>query len=46
MQPNARRALAVVALATLLACRGASGPVAIVHTDRGPVRVTLEVVAD
>ena len=41
MQPRA----AVAGLAMLLACSKA-GPVATVHTARGPVRVTLEVVAD
>jgi uncharacterized membrane protein (UPF0127 family) len=35
----------VAALVAMLAC-GSSGPVATVHTQRGPVRVALEVVAD
>ena len=41
MQPRA----AVAALVMLLACTKA-GPVATVHTVRGPVRVSLEVAAD
>ena len=37
------RALVV---ALVLACACSHDPVAVVHTDHGPVRVTLEVVAD
>jgi len=33
-------------LALLLACACSHDPAAVIHTDRGPVRVTLEVVAD
>jgi len=45
MQPRAARHAIAAALVALLAC-GSSGPVATVQTARGPVRVTLEVVAD